>query len=180
MQFIILDIEATCWNDSFSPYPQETIELGACKLSMYGKLLSKFSELIIPRNNPILSQYCRNLTGISQKEIDQAKNFNTVMSKFEDWVFEDSDQNYYFAWGSKDKKILADDNVNHRGDNYWIEEIQDLKKQYNDIKAYNKVLGFDKVLELENIEFEGNKHRALPDAFNLAKVFVKYIDSWQY
>jgi len=32
----------------------------------------------------------------------------------------------------------------------------------------------------EEFEFEGEPHRAISDAFNTAKIFVRYIEDWQH
>ena len=180
MQFILFDLEATCWKDSFSPYPQEIIEIGACKLSPYGVVIETFSSLIIPSRSPVLSQYCKSLTGIQQNEIDRAKSFKVVMHDFENWATDSSSQLSYFSWGAKDYNLLRDDSQYNNIELEWLEDIYDLKQQYGDIKGLKKPIGLDKVLEVEGIEFEGTKHRAVPDAKNLTKLFFKYLDRWQY
>lgn len=180
MEFIIFDLEATCWKDSFSPFPQEIIEIGACKLSNYGTLLDKYSKCIKPKNNPILSMYCRNLTNITQAEIDRASSFVDVMTDFEDWVYDSSDFVCFYSWGPKDFKLLEDDSLSNNYNLDWLDDVYDLKKQYNALKKSNKIVGFDRALELESIEFEGPKHRALSDAMNLSKIFERYIDHWRY
>ena len=60
----------------------------------------------------------------------------------------------------------------------WINGLVDLKPQYAKIKNLPKPVGLDKALKIENIEFEGGRHRALPDATNLAKLFIKLFEYW--
>ena len=64
MNFIIYDIEATCWRGMPPGLIQETIEIGAVKCNYYGEPLGEFSRFIRPQINPELSLFCRQLTNI--------------------------------------------------------------------------------------------------------------------
>lgn len=43
----------------------------------------------------------------------------------------------------------------------------------------NKQIGLKKAIEREEIDFEGQQHRAINDAFNLTKLFIKHFDNWE-
>ncbi|MBL0262132.1 MAG: exonuclease domain-containing protein [Saprospiraceae bacterium] len=180
MIFIIFDLEATCWKDTFVPHRQEVIEVGAYSVNSFGDFLDTFQKFVKPVKSPVLSSYCRSLTGIDQRDIDKSARFDVVMDQMQDWVFHFESEFVFCSWGKKDMSLLSADANDLKLDLSWITHYIDLKEQYNEMKGNNKPLGLARSLEMEKIDFEGNAHRALPDAFNLSKLFIKYLDHWRY
>lgn len=179
MQYIILDLEATCWNETLQNREQEIIEMGACIIDPYCKIEKTFSRLIKPMKYPMLSAYCKQLTGIEQTELDRAKKFEIVFEEFLNWCeYEDGNPLSIYAWGKMDLQLLTKACELSRMDTEWLGSFMDMKSVYARIKGLPKLVGLDRALALENEEFEGNRHRALPDALNLAKIFIKYFDEF--
>ncbi len=76
---VVFDLEWTSWEDFWKhdwnlpgKYP-EIVQIGAVKLDAAGGFteIGSFQLLIRPARNPILSDYFRNLTGISQDSVDR-------------------------------------------------------------------------------------------------------------
>ncbi|MEP7195419.1 MAG: 3'-5' exonuclease [Saprospiraceae bacterium] len=179
MKYFVFDLEATCWTNN-AAYKQEIIEFGACIVDHYGKLEKSFSSIIKPVLNPTLSSYCKGLTKISQQEVDSAKSFPVVINKILDWA-EIPDEEYIFcAWGAADLKLLQNDSKLHNIEFDWLHPYVDIKAQYHRNKEIDTTSGLYKVLKHNGFEFEGNRHRALSDAVNLARIVAKYIDEWVY
>lgn len=178
MAYIIIDLEATCWNPNSVQYEQEIIEIGAVYLDSFLTPVRQFSKLVRPVKNPQISLYCKQLTGLQQIDLDKAKDFKYVVDAFLDWSSHQENNSVFYTWGSKDLILIKDDCRNHRMDCDWINGLVDLKPQYAKIKNLPKPVGLDKALKIENIEFEGGRHRALPDATNLAKLFIKLFEYW--
>lgn len=62
-------------------------EFGAVLLNLQsGQIVSDFHEYVRPTQRPILSEYCINLTGITQSLIDAQANFPIVYQKFLLWL----------------------------------------------------------------------------------------------
>lgn len=57
-----------------------------------GAIESEFHAYVRPVQNPILSDYCKNLTGITQDLIDRQAPFNVMYRKFIDWLNQLSNQ----------------------------------------------------------------------------------------
>lgn len=179
MYSIILDLEATCWNETMQNREQEIIEIGACLVDPYGKIENTFSRLIRPQKYPFLSAYCKQLTGIEQNELDRAKKFEIVFDEFLNWCeYDEGNPLSIFAWGKTDLLLLTKACEISNVEMDWLEDFIDMKSVYAKIKGLPKLVGLDKALTFENFEFEGNRHRALPDALNLAKIFVKYFEEF--
>lgn len=180
MNFIIFDLEATCWEGGPKENTQEIIEIGALVVNRFGEILGRFSKLIRPVLNPVLSIYCRQLTHIDQIEINRSETFPLIIEDFIEWAGIETEEYLLCSWGGKDKTLLIQDCQLHEIDDSWVEPHINLKSQYHDIKRLRKQRGLKHTIEAEGFEFTGDHHRALSDAENLAKIFVKYLDEWQF
>jgi inhibitor of KinA sporulation pathway (predicted exonuclease) len=76
--------------------------------------------------------------------------------------------------------MLANDCHLHKLESDWLEPHINVKAQYHQFKESKKHTGLANSLKKEGMDFEGIPHRAIDDAKNLAKIFIKYIDMWQY
>ena len=63
MHFVILDLEATCW-DQWDRRDNETIEIGALLIDEEQNILSEFEQFVRPLKYPALSTFCTDLTSI--------------------------------------------------------------------------------------------------------------------
>jgi inhibitor of KinA sporulation pathway (predicted exonuclease) len=182
MNYIIFDIEATCWRDNNTAFfRQETIEIGACKLDEYGEITERFSQLIRPVLHPSLSLYCKDLTGIQQEEVNRAATFPTVIELFQDFIDPYEDDYVLVSWGSFDKRQIVADCERFRMESDWIESyFLNLREQYRNLKKLKQAGGLRTTVKQEGFDFTGTNHRALADAENLAKIFAKYLGEWQF
>jgi len=85
MQYILFDLEATCWENTDMRRPQEIIEIGAVRLDEYRTVVDTFEAFIRPALFPRLSDFCMKLTGINQAQIDGSPQFKQVIKKFIQW-----------------------------------------------------------------------------------------------
>ena len=180
MNFIIYDLEATCWMGRPPGYVQEVIEIGAVKMNGFGEITDKFCRFIRPVVNPILSSFCRELASITQQQVNRASKFESVIEDFQDWI-DIFEENYLLcSWGDFDKVALERDCERHDMDFDWLSEHINVKRQYQEIKGLVNPRGLRKAVEKEGFDFTGTPHRGISDAENLAKVFGKYLDEWRY
>lgn len=180
MNYIIYDIEATCWQGSPPDKVSETIEIGAYLLDDYGDVKDKFSKFIQPVISQSLSSYCVELTGIKQQQVDRAERFPSVIEEFQDWIGVGFEDYILCSWGAFDKKQLAADCRLHRLETSWLEPHINLKEQYRKLKRMTIGPGLKKIVEMEGYDFDGPHHRAIADAYNLAKIFNRYLGDWDF
>ncbi|MEO1712210.1 MAG: 3'-5' exonuclease [Bacteroidota bacterium] len=180
MNFIIYDLEATCWQGRPPRMVQETIEIGALKIDGYGEVLGIFNQFIRPKLNPQLSSYCRELTTIEQSYIDRSDRFDLVIEDFQDWIGIYEEEYLLCSWGSFDKKQLINDCELYHMESDWLEKHINLKRQYQELRRLRQPRGLRAAVESEGFEFTGTHHRGIADAENLAKIFTKYLDVWSY
>lgn len=172
--YIVLDLEATC--DKDRRIENEIIEIGAVKVNERGEIVDTFNMFVKPILNPQLTDFCKELTHISQEDVDNAPYFNEVIMDFITWLGSDY---YLCSWGFYDKKQFEKDCLLHKVNRNWIKNHISLKHQYSQIKQMKKFLGLGTALKKEKIEFEGTPHRGIDDAKNIAKIFIKYLDKWE-
>jgi len=88
MQYIIFDLEATCWEKTSKAVRQinEIIEIGAARLDANAQVVDTYQTFVRPTKNPILSNFCTKLTSITQVDVNGASEFADVMMGFEDWI----------------------------------------------------------------------------------------------
>jgi inhibitor of KinA sporulation pathway (predicted exonuclease) len=157
---------------------QEIIEIGAFKINYYGEVRGKFNRFVRPSAHPILSPFCRQLTGISQTDINRARLFPEVLQEFVDWGRIEEEDYVLCSWGNFDHKMLAHDCRLHRLDYEWTSRYANLKEQYRIMKRMRRGVGLRKAVEGEGIPFTGQHHRGISDAENLVKLFLKYLGQW--
>lgn len=177
MNYIIFDLEASCWLGRPPHGINEVIEIGAVKVNDYNEVVSIFSKFIKPTVNPVLSDFCKRLTSISQEDVDRTKTFPFIIQEFMDWIGIDEDF-VLISWGKYDKQQLIQDCKLHKMETEWLEHHFNLKPAYRALKDLKDEPGLKKAVKLEGFEFTGIHHRAISDAENTAKIFIKYFKEW--
>ena len=177
MNYIVFDLEATCWKDRSLPLKSEIIEIGALKIDRHQKICDEFSKFVRPKMNPKLSDFCKELTTIRQEDIDEASPFPEVITKFQEWIGQHDDF-VLCSWGFYDKKQLRLDCDLHHLPANWTKDHISLKHQFAQLKNLKRPIGMGGALKMEGLKLEGTHHRGIDDARNIAKIFVKYFDQW--
>lgn len=181
VNYIIFDLEATCWPGSPKHMRQEIIEIGAIRIDEYAEQTGSYNRFVKPVVNPTLSNFCMQLTTIEQEQVDRARRYPEVIEEFMDWIGYYDDEEYVLAsWGGFDKRQLRRDCELHDLETDWITSHIDLKEQYQRIKGLRKRKGLFNSIQLEGWHWEGIHHRAISDAFNAARIFVRHFDDWRY
>ncbi|XP_074961192.1 ERI1 exoribonuclease 2 [Phalacrocorax aristotelis] len=192
---IVLDFEATCWRDAGRRRP-EIIEFPAVLLNTStGEVESEFHTYVQPQEHPILSQFCTELTGITQDQVDEGVPLNICLSQFLKWIqkiqkekkiilssdipshstseakpctfvtWTDWDLGVCLQYECKRKQLRKPDILNS-----WI----DLKATYR--AFYNrKPKGLNGALQDLGIAFAGREHSGLDDSRNTARLAWRLI-----
>lgn len=186
---IVLDFESTCWqNDKFRS--QEIIEFPAVLLNLRsGEVEAEFHSYVQPQENPILSQFCTQLTGISQSQVDDGIPLFICLKKFSTWLTQQAtmrkfsfpprvtDSNACFVtWSDWDLSVCLHYECLRKQlrrppeMDYWIDLRASYKKFYN-----RRPNGLKGALQEVGIIFEGREHSGLHDSRNTAMLVKKMI-----
>lgn len=84
--FVVLDFEATC-DEGRQPQPQEIIELPLVLVDAKALcVVDEFRSYVKPQHHPTLTAFCSKLTGIQQRQIDEAPAFRDVFQEACAWL----------------------------------------------------------------------------------------------
>ena len=147
MNYIIYDLEATCWEGKSMDLEQETIEIGAILLNRFGEELGSYNRFIKPVLHPFLSPYCKQLTSITQQDVNRAKTFPHIIEEFKDWANIYDEDYFLCSWGNFDKIMFERDSILHQLDYDWCFYHVDLKKQYQNFRGLKKPTGLKSAVE---------------------------------
>ncbi|KAJ7134947.1 ribonuclease H-like domain-containing protein, partial [Mycena crocata] len=93
--FLVLDVEATCQRGADFNYPNEIIEFPVCLLRWKDRdgdkasqlqVVDEFRSFVKPSWRPSLSEFCTELTGITQEQVDSAPEFPAVLRSFRNFL----------------------------------------------------------------------------------------------
>ena len=169
MRYINTDLEATCWENTRNTNRMEIIEIGAVEmLSARGSNTREFSRFVRPVVEPQLSAFCKQLTSISQADVDQVEIFWTVFHEYMEWI---GPAPYTLCtWGAYDVNQFSIDCRRHG-----IPFPEEFNQHINLKKAFAhefkvRSCGMAKALQIAKIPLEGSHHRGIDDARNVAKL----------
>lgn len=164
---IIVDLEATCSENR--DIENEIIEIGAVKIQN-NEIVSTFNSFVKPIINPILTNFCKELTSIKQEDVDSAEKFPKVLSDFKSWI--GTDDFILMSWGFYDKNQFIKDCNLHRLSSNWIKEHKNIKLMFSDMTGH-KPCGMEKALNILHMPLVGTHHRGIDDAKNIAEIYLK-------
>jgi inhibitor of KinA sporulation pathway (predicted exonuclease) len=169
MRYVIVDLEATCWENNRNTDRMEIIEIGAVLLPSCSALpTAEFSRFVRPVVEPRLSDFCRKLTSISQADVDAADTFWTVLGNFLDWI--GPEPFVLCSWGAYDLNQFRVDCQRHG-----IPFPETFGRHVNLKKEFARVFkvrrcGMVAALQHAGLPLEGRHHRGIDDARNIAKL----------
>ncbi|MDO6427673.1 3'-5' exonuclease [Thalassotalea sp. 1_MG-2023] len=168
---MIVDIEHTCSHDgSIPPDEREIIEIGAVVVDMKSlEIIDEYCALIRPQRHPLVSDFCTQITGITQSELDNSDDFKTVFSDFLHW-YPKTSKVLFATWGSYDLVQINIDCAFHNLQHFSPDAVLNLKKTFKKVNKLKKPVGLARALELCQCEYNGSRHRALDDARNTVQL----------
>ncbi|XP_060910796.1 ERI1 exoribonuclease 2 [Labrus mixtus] len=192
---IVIDFESTCWREK-NNYGQEIIEFPAVLLNTStGEVESEFHTYVQPQEHPFLSEFCTELTGITQMQVEAGIPLQICLSRFSRWlqnlklekgvVFPDRQQKSsapspsqklcaFVTWSDWDLGVCLQYECKrkqlYKPDmlNSWI----DLRSTYR-LFYDRKPKGLNGALQDLGIQFSGREHSGLDDSRNTAQLAAR-------
>lgn len=179
MNYIIFDLEATCWDGRAGRGKiNEIIEVGALKLDDNLKEIDRFAHFVRPVFNPELSPFCKELTTITQEQVDGAEPYEVVLEKFASWSQDGDDEVMMLSWGYYDRQQILRE-AKHKGHEGTIIKLMErhdsFKHRFAQVRDI-RPCGMQGALKMFDLPLDGTHHRGIDDAVNIAKIFVKAFD----
>ncbi len=173
-RIVVVDVEATCWKKGIFSRQKETIEIGAVQLVL-NRAPSKWPEFqtfVRPRRYPRLSSFCRELTGITQEDVDAAPAFPEALRLLLDWL-EPLEQLVLATWSRYDLWQLDLDLEAHGLPKLTL-PVLDVKKLAAGIVG-GKSLEKTAQQLLPDESTAVSRHRAVADARRTARILHRLI-----
>jgi inhibitor of KinA sporulation pathway (predicted exonuclease) len=172
-RIVVVDVEATCWKKGVFSRRKETIEIGAVLLQLDRAPSGwpEFQTFVRPRQLPRLSSFCRELTGITQSDVDAAPGFPEALRLFLEWA-QPLERVVLASWSRYDLWQLNLDLESHG--------LPELGMPFLDVKKLAaRVLGgksFEETArELAADTVDMPRHRAIADAHRTAQILNRLL-----
>ncbi len=170
--WLVIDLEATTDEGGWPMEEMEIIEIGASLVGADGHERDHFQRIVKPQRRPYLTDFCRQLTHISQADIDSAAPMNQVWAQFERWLTQHAPRLAgWCSWGDYDRRQLEQDWRQHHLKSLLAEVPHlNLKQAFAKARQLQRPVGLHSALQLAGMQFHGQQHRALEDARNTARL----------
>lgn len=172
---LVIDLEATCTDDgSIPPELMEVLELGSVWVSPEGRILERFHSFVRPIERPQLTDFCKRLLPhIDRATIDAAPSWAAVAPQLTAFVRRHQQPgSWWGSWGAFDRNQIEREGTRHGiADPLAGLPHQNLKKNFAKARKIKQV-GMAAALRIVGLTPEGNHHRALDDALNIARLLV--------
>ncbi|OWF46663.1 3'-5' exoribonuclease 1-like [Mizuhopecten yessoensis] len=178
---LVIDFEATCEADTTN-YPHEIIEFPIILVDVHqNSVVDEFHSFCRPVLNPQLSEFCTELTGITQTDVDASEEFPAVFQRVEEWMREKHlGEGNKFAvvtdgpWDVSRFLCLQCQHSDHLFPR-WAKKWINIRKTYGSFyKCGRKKL--EEMLIYLGMKFEGKQHSGRDDSRNIARIAIRLIE----
>eukprot|EP00069_Balaena_mysticetus_P015494 bmy_09231T0 len=179
----VIDFEATCEEGNPPEFIHEIIEFPVVLLNTHTlEIEDTFQQYVRPEINTQLSDFCINLTGITQDQVDKADTFPQVLKKVIDWMkLKELGTKYKYSIltdGSWDMSKFLNIQCQLSRLKYppfakkWI----NIRKSYgNFYKVPRSQTKLTIMLEKLGMDYDGRPHSGLDDSKNIARIAVRML-----
>ena len=181
--FVVVDFEATCVKDA-RIFPQEIIEFPAVLVDgATGRIESAFRRYVRPKHHPVLTQFCRELTGIRQEDVDGGVDLGEALWMHDSWLKAatagaENKRGVRLAvvtWGDWDCRTMLEFECRFKG----IEKPSYFDRWINLRVPFQAALGgggrvnLQEAVRAAGLDWEGRLHCGLDDARNTARLLAE-------
>lgn len=173
---LVVDIEATCWeNENQKPKGEtnEIIEVGVSVVDVRGFRIEESKGIIVKPERSKISPFCEKLTTLTQETVDKGVSFASACSELRKH-FRSKDL-IWISWGDYDRKQFERQSREQSVEYPFGPRHLNLKNMFALLHGLPREIGMDKALDMLNIQMQGTHHRGVDDACNIASILVDTI-----
>lgn len=174
--FIVVDFEATC-DKNKAPHPQEIIEFPSVIVSgVTGQIAACFQTYVRPTHNNLLTEFCKELTGIQQHQVDSGIVLGEALLLHDNWLQHMGVRGTDFAvvtWSDWDCQVMLESECRFKNIpkpayfNRWINLRVPFSKVFGEVRCNLK-----EAVELAGLVWHGRVHCGLDDSINIARLLA--------
>jgi inhibitor of KinA sporulation pathway (predicted exonuclease) len=170
----VIDVEATCWegkDDVPAGQQSEIIEIGICQVDIKKLERSKKRSILIKPRHSTVSQFCTQLTTITQKMLDENGVDVTEAARI---LTEEYDSSYipWASYGFYDQKMFREWETLYHIRYPLHNRHTNVKYELALMSGADKEVGMDRALTQLGLPMEGTHHRGVDDAYNIANILI--------
>jgi len=177
-RILVVDLEATCWEDNREPPKgqySEIIEIGCTILERSPhdewEITDSFGILVKPTISSV-SQFCEDLTGITQKALeDNGIEFSVAM-----FMLKEVKAGIWASWGNYDYDMIKKECTRHHLK--WWKHLPTMHLNVKALFSAKNVCGgrgLSRALKQLSMGFDGTPHRGKDDSENTAKILKQIL-----
>lgn len=181
----ILDFEATCFENNEVPRNKmEIIEFPSLLYKVNTdnnsyEFISEFHEYVKPTYKPKLTDFCKNLTGITQEIVDVSNTIDIVYNNHIKWLntFITENDNFIIATcGAWDLKTMLPNEIYNKNlkIHKYYNRFMNVKDEFNYFYKKN-AKGMIDMLNFLKIKLTGKHHSGIDDTRNITKILLEMI-----
>ncbi|CAL9145104.1 unnamed protein product [Musa hybrid cultivar] len=179
--FVVIDFEATCDKER-NPHPQEIIEFPSVVVnSATGQLEAVFQTYVRPAYHQHLTDFCKELTGIQQIQVDRGVPLSEALLMHDKWLEKKGIKHKNFAvvtWSNWDCRVMLESECKFKRirkppyfNSRWINLKVPFQEMFHGVRCNLK-----EAVQLAGLTWEGRAHCGLDDARNTARLLVHLMD----
>ncbi|KAJ3233501.1 hypothetical protein HDU81_002242 [Chytriomyces hyalinus] len=177
--YCVFDVEATCREDNVG-WKHEVIEFPVVLVcGRTYETIAEFRSFVRPVINPVLTDFCTQLTGITQDQVDTAPTFVEVLKLFEAFLSRYKVKHSRMRFITDGPWDIRDFIRNQCVYSYirrpaYFDTYLDLRRIFTKFygRRDGKRANLNGMLSLLNMEFVGRQHSGIDDTRNIAKIAV--------
>lgn len=176
-QIVIVDVEATCWENQPPPPGQrnEIIEIGVCLYDVKNNTLSNKRSIFVKPVASEVSPFCTQLTTITAEQLEQhGISFYQACQILENEY--GSRGRLWGSWGNYDRRMFKDQCKEMRVRYPFSDSHVNIKQLFAKVLLEGKAVGMAQALELAELKLEGTHHRGDDDAWNIGRLVQHLVE----
>lgn len=165
--YLVVDLEATCDQSHAIPREEtEIIEIGAVLVDETTlQPLDEFQTFVRPVRHPKITEFCTELTSITQADVDKAPLLRAAMASLSAWL---PGSVTLASWGAYDRNQFRRECGAKRIKLPWDSAHLNIKERFG--KLAGRRMGVGAALRRMGMSFEGTAHRGIDDARNIVRL----------
>ncbi|MEM9456768.1 MAG: 3'-5' exonuclease [Myxococcota bacterium] len=165
--YLVVDLEATCDQHHGIPRQEtEIIEIGAVLVDRETlEPQGEFQTFVRPVIHPQITEFCTELTSITQDNVDGAPRFAQAMAELSQWLPRPVTM---ASWGAYDHNQFRTEARRRRVTLPWGNDHFNIKEAF--AKRFGRRMGVSGALRRVGLTFDGRAHRGIDDARNIVRL----------
>jgi inhibitor of KinA sporulation pathway (predicted exonuclease) len=171
---LVIDLEATCWEDAPPPGEQsEIIEVGLCVLdTSSGERLASRAILVRPERSTI-SPFCTALTTLTQEELEGGVSFEEACRILREEYH--TEERTWAGWGDYDRREFQRQCESFGVAYPFGPTHLNVKNLFALAFALESEVGIPRAMKILGASQEGTLHRGVDDAWNIALILSRLL-----